>query len=94
MPAPYIAEFKFNEFIASSVVVDKSDFDTLVDDIIKTGMCTADAGSALKDAQHIVLIKNGTKTKFIFDHFGVKTNLCSVVVRGAGTKVMNKYLKE
>jgi len=77
----------------TSVVLDKSEFDALADSLL--GVFTQDARAdeaqieRIKDAGHIPLMGRGTRTQFVFDQYGIGTDLAGFIVRGTGRKVLD-----
>ena len=77
----------------TSVVMDKSEFDAMADSLI--GVFTQDSRAdeshikRIKDAGHLPLMGRGTKTQFVFDQFGIETDLAGFMVRGNGRKVID-----
>lgn len=49
---------------------------------------------AIEQARHIPLIYKGSITRFLFDRYNVQTPFMSVIVRGEGTTVIQRYLCE
>lgn len=99
MPAPYKKVFEFQTGKQlTSVVLDRAEFDHLVD---RCGGIANPQGErmgaekiqSLKDACHIPLMARGTLTEFIFVEFGIETDYASFMVRGAGPKVMDATIK-
>lgn len=80
----------------TSVVLDRSDFDVIVDSLL--GVFTQDARAdesvlkSLKDAGHLPMMGRGSKTQFVFDRFGIGTDLACFVVRGTGRDVLRSLV--
>lgn len=49
---------------------------------------------AIEQARHIPLIYKGSITRFLFDRYNVQTPFMSVIVRGEGTTVLQRFLCE
>jgi len=81
----------------TSVVLDKSEFDALADSLL--GVFTQDARAdeaqieRIKVAGHIPLMGRGTRTQFVFDQYGIVTDLAGFIVRGAGLDVLRSLTK-
>lgn len=86
---PYIQEFDIPGGPISTVVMDKTDFDDLVQ-IIKDKFGPSEHIDNIVQLQHIPMIGRGTKTQELFDKFGVTTDRMSVIVRGQGPELLKK----
>lgn len=101
MPAPYVKEFTFpNGVTVTSVVLDQQDFDSFVDELANIKLFGTDQTpskaqlDAIKEAQQLPLMARGSKTEVFFERWGVKTKHLSVIVRGAGRRMVNDMLNE
>ncbi len=86
---PYVKEFDLGDIRVGTVVMDRSDFDKLVDDI-RSSMADIppEAFEAITKAGHIPLITRGTKTERFFQRYGIKCDKMGVMVRGHGRQVL------
>jgi len=97
MASPYKQVFDAPQGRMTSVVLDKPEFDALADSLL--GVFTQDARADLshiqriKDAGHLPLMGRGTKTQFVFDRYGIGTDLAGFIVRGAGLDVLRSLTK-
>jgi len=48
---------------------------------------------AMRQARHIPAIMRGTKTKFLFDIYGVDTPKMGIIVRGEGPAILQNLLQ-
>jgi hypothetical protein len=48
----------------------------------------------IEEARHIPMVYRGTVTRFLFERYGVHTNYMSVIVRGSGVEVYERYMCE
>ena len=93
MPSAYKQIFNAPQGRMTSVVLDKPEFDTLADSLL--GVFTQDSRAdqshiqRIKDAGHLPLMGRGTKTQFVFDQYGIETDLAGFIVRGNGRKVLD-----
>jgi len=93
MPSAYKQVFNAPQGRMTSVVLDKPEFDTLADSLL--GVFTQDSRAdqshiqRIKDAGHLPLMGRGTKTQFVFDQYGIETDLAGFIVRGSGRKVLD-----
>ena len=93
MAVPFKQVFDIPQGRTTSVVLDRPEFDALADSLI--GVFTQDARAdathiqRIKDAGHLPLMGRGTKTQFVFDQFGIETDLAGFMVRGNGRKVLD-----
>lgn len=94
---PYKQVFDAPQGRMTSVVLDKPEFDALADSLL--GVFTQDASADLshiqriKDAGRLPLMGRGTKTQFVFDRYGIETDLAGFIVRGAGLDVLRSLTK-
>jgi len=94
---PYKQVFDAPQGRMTSVVLDKPEFDALADSLL--GVFTQDARADLshiqriKDAGRLPLMGRGTKTQFVFDRYGIETDLAGFIVRGAGLDVLRSLTK-
>jgi len=94
---PYKQVFDAPQGRMTSVVLDKPEFDALADSLL--GVYTQDARADLshiqriKDAGRLPLMGRGTKTQFVFDRYGIETDLAGFIVRGAGLDVLRSLTK-
>ena len=94
---PYKQVFDAPQGRMTSVVLDKPEFDALADLLL--GVFTQDARADLshiqriKDAGRLPLMGRGTKTQFVFDRYGIETDLAGFIVRGAGLDVLRSLTK-
>lgn len=89
--------FDMPKFRLASVVMDLEDFNGLCDSLTDIfGLhCGHRVGpeqiAALKTARHIPLMALGTKTKAIFDRYGIKgAERASFIVRGHGQELVKQ----
>jgi hypothetical protein len=94
---PYKQVFDAPQGRMTSVVLDKPEFDALADSLL--GVFTQDTRADLshiqriKDAGRLPLMGRGTKTQFVFDRYGIETDLAGFIVRGAGLDVLRSLTK-
>jgi hypothetical protein len=94
---PYKQVFDAPQGRMTSVVLDKPEFDALADSLL--GVFTQDARADLshiqriKDAGRLPLMGRGTRTQFVFDRYGIETDLAGFIVRGAGLDVLRSLTK-
>ena len=97
MAVPFKKVFDIPQGRTTSVVLDRPEFDALADSLI--GVFTQDARADLshiqriKDAGHLPLMGRGTRTQFVFDQYGIETDLAGFIVRGAGRDVLRSLTK-
>ena len=92
---PYVTEFGLPDGrVITSVVMDREDFETLVDDLVKVEIhgLQLDTIAELKQIGHIPLMARGTKTEFVFERFGVTSKLVSLIIRGQGRRIAEELL--
>ena len=94
MPEPYIQIFTLSTEEGglteiASIVMDKTEFDELLD---KAGLSEKDK-KHLKANEHIPLIMRGTQTEWIFEQYGIQTQLITIIVRKAGEKILTRYME-
>lgn len=96
MAVPFKKVFDIPQGRTTSVVLDRPEFDALADSLI--GVFTQDARAdkaqiqRIKDSGHIPLMGRGTRTQFVFDHYGIETDLAGFIVRGAGRDVLRSMM--
>ena len=86
----------------TSLVMDSDEFYELCDDIrvrfseqnFTVTKISLDDVKKLRDNGHIPLVKRGALTQFIFDKYGVNTDLLSAIVRGNGMAVFAKAFSQ
>lgn len=93
MAEPFVKHFGLpDNKEVTTVVLDKSDFDALCDELVDLFTSHSQPGhqiaQAFKEAENIPVMARGTKTQKFFDRWGVKTELISIIVRGAGLRVL------
>jgi hypothetical protein len=47
---------------------------------------------AIKAAKTLPMMSRGTKTEFVFENFGIETDLASFIVRGQGEEVLRQFI--
>lgn len=101
MKQPYVQTFTFTgpegPFELASVVLDREEFDALIDEIVKVSMemgIKEEMGKTIKECGHIPMVARGAKTAFIFERYGVKGDRLSVIVRGQGNKVLRSIVSD
>lgn len=72
----------------TSLVIDESEFVELVQSC--SDMLKPKQAKALVEAKHIPLMSRGRKTEHVFTKYDIKTDLLSVIVRGAGPELAEK----
>ena len=93
MSSAYKQVFDAPQGQMTSVVLDKSEFDALADSLL--GVFTQDSRAdeaqieRIKASGHIPLMGRGTRTQFVFDQYGIVTDLAGFIVRGNGRKVLD-----
>lgn len=93
---PFKQVFDIPQGRTTSVVLDKPEFDALADSLL--GVFTQDARAdeaqieRIKAAGHIPLMGRGTRTQFVFDQYGIETDLAGFIVRGAGRDVLRSVM--
>lgn len=99
MPEPYIKVFNLpSGQRVSTVVLDLGEFEALADRLVSVfelrskGRLSPEMAGQLKEAKHIPMLSRGTKTQFVFDEFGLETELASFIVRGEGSNVLGQLL--
>ena len=87
MSSVYKQVFNAPQGRMTSVVLDKSEFDAMADSLVGVFTQVWNAGDGsdsradeshikrIKDAGHLPLMGRGTKTQFVFDQFGIETDL-------------------
>lgn len=93
MTDPYVRHFDFpDNKNVTAVVLDKVDFDAVCDELFEIleswGQPAQQVIEAIKEAENIPAMVRGTKTQKFFDRWNVKTSMLSVIVRGAGMRVL------
>lgn len=88
MPPPYKVEFMMRDRRLTSLVIDESEFVEFVQSC--SDMLGPKQVKALIEAKHIPLISRGRKTEHVFTKYDIKTDLLSVIVRGAGRDLAEK----
>ena len=97
MAVPFKKVFDIPQGRTTSVVLDRPEFDALADSLL--GVFTQDARADLshiqriKDAGHLPLMGRGTRTQFVFDQYGIETDLAGFIVRGTGRDVLRSLTK-
>jgi hypothetical protein len=83
-------EFDTPQGKITSLVMDRKEFDELMDLINKSGLIE-DYGvlAQLRQVGHLPLVARGTKTEFIFDKYEIETEAFSAIIRGAAENVQN-----
>ena len=81
-------------FVVTSVVMDETDFLALCDFIADEGLSTSHDVNLMRSAEHIPLMRRGTKTEFIFSSTGILTDFASFIVRGSGASVLLGMLSD
>jgi len=98
-PTKFKTQFP-NGLFCTCIVLDKEDFDDLCRTFI--GVLNVGSGSRISDkeikqfidANYIPLMAKGSKTKYIFDKFGIETDLASFIVRGFGMSVLRESIAQ
>lgn len=96
MAVPFKQVFDIPQGRTTSVVLDRPEFDALADSLI--GVFTQDARAdathiqRIKDAGHLPLMGRGTRTQFVFDQYGIETDLAGFIVRGTGRNVLRSMM--
>lgn len=100
VPDHITGDFKMAD--STSLVMDKDEFDTLVDLIVSDLTSTVVAncpgqevgnwGWAFKRSNIIPLVKRGTKTQILFDKYEITTDYLSAIVRGTGKELLEQAI--
>lgn len=93
MSKPFVKHFNLpDNKEVTTIVLDKAEFDALCDELVDLFNSHSQPGhqiaQAFKEAENIPVMSRGTKTQKFFDRWGVKTDLASIIVRGAGLRVL------
>lgn len=91
MPAPYKSSCRIGDCVITALVIDEPEFVELCKEF--TVLMTDEEVQRLIKARHVPLICAGTKTQKFFDRYGVTTSMMSIIVRGAGPEVVERYFK-
>lgn len=99
MAEPYVAVFDSPGERLSTVVMDKEDFALLCDELGKSDIFIANYGDKsssvvdqLRKDGYIPLIKRRNMTQWLFEKYGLETDLLSIMVRGMGVIAARKIL--
>jgi hypothetical protein len=96
MPEPYIQKFKFSQGEVESVVMDKEDFDAVVELIssrLPSYLSPTQAQEAVKNGITPGFIRN-EETEFIFENHNLQSGLVSFIARGYASKAMSTHLAQ
>ncbi len=96
MPEPYVREFTMDtprgRVTIASVVLDRGDFNKLVDEFPSLGLgVTTEHAERFKAVGQVPMIQRGTKTEVLFKRFNVKCNAMGIIVRGTGRKILETF---
>ena len=87
----------------TSLVMSENEFNSFIDFLVAnmTGIYGSNGErtqshqiEALRAERHIPMIARGTKTEPIFQKYGIASGFMSVIVRGEGFAVMEKYMRD
>ncbi len=102
MAEPYIKQFPLpNGNSLTAVVLDEQEFFELVDSLagvfnIADPQNPERADNSmleqLKEARHIPMMSKGTKTAFVYDKYGIESQLASFIVRGHGPELLQQLI--
>lgn len=94
---PYVQEFELPDGrVITSVVMDREDFETLIDELIAAEIhgLTPDVAEQVKKVGHIPMMGRGTKTEFVFERYGATGKLISMIIRGQGRRIAEALVEE
>lgn len=99
---PFVQRFVLDGVDITSVVLDKSDFESFCDELVDiiavsatgSGRSTSETIAAIKKAENLRGMTRGAKTQKFFERWSVESDTLAVIVRGAGMRVMAKCLEE
>ena len=93
MPAPFKQEFDLGGIRITSLVMDETEFVALCKEFIGIfpGFDEAAAQKCIK-AKIIPGMGKGSKTVQFFVRYGITTDTMSIIVRGAGDRIMDSIL--
>ena len=87
----------------TSVVTTQEDFDNLMDTLDAMPVVNSRSvrgeftkkkpdTTAFRMLRHVPVVARGTMTEWVFERYGVETQLVSVIVRGAGKNLANRMI--
>lgn len=102
MAEPYVKQFHLpNGNSLTTVVLDEQEFFELVDSLAGVFNIADPANperaddnliQKLKEARHIPMMSKGTKTVFVYDKYGIESQLASFIVRGHGPELLQQLI--
>jgi hypothetical protein len=93
---PYIQEFEMPDGrVFSSVVMDREEFEALIDELREAEIhgLTPEVAEKVKQAGHVPMMARGTKTEFVFERYGASGKMISMIVRGQGRRIAEAMIE-
>jgi len=93
---PFVQEFEMPDGrVVTSVVMDREEFETLIDELIKAEIhgLTPDVAGQVKELGHIPLMGRGAKTEFVFERYGATGKMISIIIRGQGRFIAERFME-